>query len=81
MQDPRQREGFTVQMMRRIVNAEYKIPKQPHVSEECRDLLHRILVVDPEQRATLPEILSHPWLRKAAAVSHCATLRMPQPEE
>lgn len=34
------------------------------LSSDCRDLLTRILVVDPLQRATLAEVKSHPWMNK-----------------
>ncbi|KAI9097026.1 kinase-like domain-containing protein [Phlyctochytrium arcticum] len=34
----------------------------PHLSDECRHLLSRLLVVQPDRRATLQEIKSHPWM-------------------
>jgi len=33
------------------------------VSPECRDLVGRMLVGDPEKRATLEEVQRHPWLQ------------------
>jgi len=35
----------------------------PDISEESRDLLSRILCSDPQTRLTIPEILSHPWMK------------------
>ncbi|KXS22345.1 Pkinase-domain-containing protein [Gonapodya prolifera JEL478] len=32
-----------------------------HVSSSARDLLHSMLQVDPEQRATVDELRAHPW--------------------
>ncbi|KIY68622.1 Pkinase-domain-containing protein [Cylindrobasidium torrendii FP15055 ss-10] len=32
------------------------------LSAECRSLLSRMLVTNPAARATLPEVLSHPWM-------------------
>lgn len=32
------------------------------ISEEAKDLLTKMLVVDPEERITVREILKHPWL-------------------
>ncbi|CAO1635952.1 unnamed protein product [Sympodiomycopsis kandeliae] len=32
------------------------------LSGECKHVLSRMLVTDPAKRATLPEILSHPWM-------------------
>lgn len=34
------------------------------ISSDCRDLLSRMLVVDPLQRATLNEVRHHPWMVK-----------------
>ncbi|KAI0010374.1 hypothetical protein F4779DRAFT_577960 [Xylariaceae sp. FL0662B] len=34
------------------------------LSNECRHLLSRMLVTDPRQRATMHEVMNHPWLTK-----------------
>ncbi|KAK9320744.1 kinase-like domain-containing protein [Lipomyces orientalis] len=34
------------------------------LSAECKNLLSRMLVVDPKARATLSEIVNHPWMLK-----------------
>ncbi|KAL8771187.1 MAG: hypothetical protein Q9209_003358 [Squamulea sp. 1 TL-2023] len=34
------------------------------LSHECKQLISRMLVTDPKQRASLAEILNHPWLTK-----------------
>ncbi|KAI5788108.1 hypothetical protein FPQ18DRAFT_368163 [Pyronema domesticum] len=34
------------------------------LSNDCRNLLSRMLVTDPRQRASLAEIMTHPWLLK-----------------
>ncbi|KAL8947410.1 MAG: hypothetical protein Q9222_006304 [Ikaeria aurantiellina] len=34
------------------------------LSHECKHLISRMLVTDPRQRASLAEILSHPWITK-----------------
>ncbi|EOA82123.1 uncharacterized protein SETTUDRAFT_23368 [Exserohilum turcica Et28A] len=36
----------------------------PWLSNECRNLIHRMLQTDPTQRLTLSEIMTHPWLTK-----------------
>ena len=33
------------------------------ISEEAKDLVRKMLIVDPQQRITTPDILSHPFLR------------------
>ncbi|ODV83947.1 hypothetical protein CANARDRAFT_182010, partial [[Candida] arabinofermentans NRRL YB-2248] len=35
-----------------------------NISKECVSLLSRMLVVDPSHRATLSEVLNHPWMVK-----------------
>ncbi|SGZ50931.1 CIC11C00000000552 [Sungouiella intermedia] len=34
------------------------------ISKECVSLLSRMLVVDPNRRATLQEVVQHPWMNK-----------------
>ncbi|KAL1914519.1 uncharacterized protein VTP21DRAFT_8233 [Calcarisporiella thermophila] len=35
-----------------------------YLSSECKHLISRMLVTDPSQRATLTEIMEHPWLNR-----------------
>ena len=51
-------------MLNRVLKSEYVIPPSPPISEECRDLLKRILVSDPSQRLTVAGIQDHPWFRE-----------------
>lgn len=52
-----------------------KYPALPEsLSADARDLLHRILVVDPEDRITIEEISSHAWYLPPAGVS-CTNVR------
>eukprot|EP01122_Echinamoeba_exundans_P009922 TRINITY_DN3579_c0_g1_i1.p1 TRINITY_DN3579_c0_g1~~TRINITY_DN3579_c0_g1_i1.p1 ORF type:complete len:867 (-),score=173.16 TRINITY_DN3579_c0_g1_i1:2-2602(-) len=44
----------------KIIRGEYYVPD--HVSMECRDLIGRMLVVDPAQRATLDQVRTHRWI-------------------
>lgn len=39
-------------------------PSPNHLSESARDLISRILVVDPIKRISIPEIRRHPWFQK-----------------
>ena len=54
------RYGFQ-RVLERIKRVEYSIPKWPRISSECRDLITTILVGDPQQRLTIPQIQAHPW--------------------
>ncbi|CAI2382573.1 unnamed protein product [Moneuplotes crassus] len=42
-----------------IIKAKYTL--KPEISEEARDLLKKILEVDPKKRLTIPQILDHSW--------------------
>ncbi|KAI9465927.1 kinase-like domain-containing protein [Lactarius psammicola] len=60
------------------------------VSDDCRDLIRRMLEADPAARASLDEVLAHPWMNptpgprsplgayKAAKVTTYAALRWPE---
>ncbi|KAF2965462.1 hypothetical protein GQX73_g8117 [Xylaria multiplex] len=49
-------------MKRKIARADLIIP--PYVSTEARDLIKKLLVVDPRERITLEEVQQHPWIIK-----------------
>lgn len=51
--------------MQRILKVDYQFPQNVPLSEDCKDLLSRLLVADPAQRITLLEILRHPWYLEA----------------
>ncbi|XP_031740794.1 serine/threonine-protein kinase SAPK7 isoform X1 [Cucumis sativus] len=53
--------------IKRIMHIDYKIPENIKISEDCRDLLSHIFVVDPSMRIPLQEIKSHPWFEKKLA--------------
>ncbi|PYH99371.1 serine/threonine protein kinase Kin1 [Aspergillus ellipticus CBS 707.79] len=36
----------------------------PGLTTECRHIISRMLVTDPKQRASLSEIMNHPWMNK-----------------
>lgn len=57
-------EDTPVMTHRRIVRGEMTIPA--FVSAEARDLIKRLLVLDPEKRIPLEEVQRHPWI-----VKHC----------
>ena len=45
-----------------INNLNYAIHK--NLSEECKDLLHRMLDIDSRSRIKINEIFEHPWIKK-----------------
>ena len=46
-----------------ILRGNFKYPVT--ISNEARNLVESLLVVEPEQRLSIPLILRHPWLRDA----------------
>lgn len=48
-------------LYKKIMNGDYSIPS--HVSPEARQLIKMILNTDPDKRATIEQIRSHPWYR------------------
>ncbi|KAM3420064.1 Aurora kinase [Cercospora zeina] len=57
-------EDTPVMTQRRIARCEMTVP--PFVSSEAKDLIKRLLVLDPEKRISLEEVEQHPWILK-----HC----------
>ncbi|PYH41878.1 aurora family serine/threonine-protein kinase [Aspergillus saccharolyticus JOP 1030-1] len=57
-------EDTPVMTQRRIARADMSVPS--FVSSEAKDLIKRLLVLDPEKRISLDEIQRHPWILK-----HC----------
>ncbi|KAJ4718632.1 Non-specific serine/threonine protein kinase [Melia azedarach] len=51
-----------MKMYRKIFKAEFEFP--PWISADARKLISRILVVDPEKRITVSEIMKNPWFNK-----------------
>lgn len=51
-------------LLRRIQAVDYDFPPDRSVSPGCKDLVKRLLVRDPAQRATLAEVMRHPWFQE-----------------
>ena len=49
--------------MEQIITADFVFPPHPPISEEARDLIQKLLVVDPEERLSSEQIIRHPWLQ------------------
>ncbi|CCI47099.1 unnamed protein product [Albugo candida] len=48
-------------LFKKIRGGMYSLPS--HLSEYARDLIPRMLIVDPMKRITIPEIRQHPWFQ------------------
>ncbi|KAJ5794030.1 Oligopeptide transporter OPT superfamily [Penicillium paradoxum] len=59
----------------------------PGLTTECRHIISRMLVTDPKQRASLAEIMSHPWMNKGFSappenhLPHREPLQLPLDQE
>merc|ERR1711865_1037250 len=41
---------------------DYPSPYWDPVSEEAKDLINKMLIVDPKERLTCKQVLEHPWI-------------------
>ena len=48
-----------------ICAGKYKYPNNCDLTDDCKDLIQKMLTVDPKERITIPEALNHPWIKKA----------------
>ncbi|TFY69360.1 hypothetical protein EVJ58_g468 [Rhodofomes roseus] len=53
-------------MKEKVIRGEFEDPEW--LSDEPRDLLQSILQTDPDKRATIAQILAHPWFTQGTAV-------------
>uniref|UniRef100_A0A1I8HAR4 non-specific serine/threonine protein kinase n=1 Tax=Macrostomum lignano TaxID=282301 RepID=A0A1I8HAR4_9PLAT len=53
-------------MKQRIRDGQYDFPTAEwgNVSEDAKDLIRRLLKTDPDQRLTIQQVMSHPWIAK-----------------
>ena len=59
-EDEQDKYGFQ-KVLDRIMRVDYRIPKYPRISSECKDLIQGILVGDPDKRLNIESIQRHPW--------------------
>ncbi|KAJ6130566.1 Serine/threonine-protein kinase srk1 [Penicillium capsulatum] len=59
-------------MTRKVMRGDYTFssPKWSYISDGAKDLVSRLLTVDPEKRPTIQECLAHPWIRNSAEATH-----------
>jgi len=61
---------------RHIINAEVNWAEWPaDASKEARHLVERLLTKEPERRLTIEQLLQHPWIQAAGAMSRKETKR------
>eukprot|EP00043_Microstomoeca_roanoka_P005124 m.53730 g.53730 ORF g.53730 m.53730 type:complete len:497 (-) comp12819_c1_seq1:195-1685(-) len=55
-------DNYVPRLFKKILSGEYRRPE--HISPEARDLLEKMLVVDPLHRITVDQIKEHAWFIK-----------------
>src|SRR4051812_570741 len=55
-----------------ITSGEFSFPQHVEgiLSSEARDLIMKMLVINPPDRISIPEILSHPWVHNSSLSNH-----------
>ncbi|KAH8588958.1 kinase-like domain-containing protein [Bisporella sp. PMI_857] len=66
-------EDTPVMTQRRIARGEMTVPS--FVSAEAKDLIKRLLVLDPEKRIPLEQVQKHPWIIKHCVKGERASMR------
>lgn len=79
VQDPAVPNALSRKMMQRIVNVQYDVPRDVHLSPECLDLLANIFVADPTQRIRVADILRCVGLVYVGAAIELAHRMQPSP--
>lgn len=59
-------EDTSMSLERQIIQGKYDFPSEfwSGISKEAIDLVKRLMCVDPVKRASLDEVLEHPWIKK-----------------
>ncbi|KAJ3120457.1 hypothetical protein HK100_012789 [Physocladia obscura] len=65
--DPENPDGENISLLYHYI-METKLEFPDHVPKDCRDLINRILVPDPQNRADINEIMEHRWMKPVKAI-------------
>jgi serine/threonine protein kinase len=53
-----------LKMQRKIIELDTEFPENAFLGDECKHLISRMLDRNHDKRITIPDILSHPWVKK-----------------
>ena len=54
-------DSNTTKLYAKILNGNFEIPE--FVSNEAKELIKKILIVDPEKRITISQVKTHLWFK------------------
>ncbi|KYR02724.1 putative protein serine/threonine kinase [Tieghemostelium lacteum] len=57
-------DGVQVEGLDRLLKGEFKYPSSVLLSNEVKDLINKMIIANPSDRAKLSEIKAHPWVNK-----------------
>ena len=65
---PSSRRAIDRNMRKKIMSGSYQFPEREwdRVSERAKDVVKRLLCVDPHERMTIDQLVQHPWLTEEA---------------
>jgi len=58
----------TASMFEAIKRGEYSWPEEVVVSDEAKDFVSKLLVLNPDERATAAVVMQHPWIQRAQGI-------------
>merc|ERR1711903_193997 len=67
---PFQNQDNTKQQRSNIMYDNLSALREEKISFHAKDFIQKMLIKDPSQRWTIPQILKHPWLEDAASDNH-----------
>jgi len=56
------------------LKANYAFPSNVIISENAKDLIKKILILDPAKRPTLDEVLEHPFIKQNSIKNPSSTV-------
>ena len=64
-------QPITQRMQKRIMSGDFTFPDNEwkNISTNAKDLIQKLLCVEPSQRITADELLDHPWVRSSTMSS------------
>ncbi|KAK7087713.1 MAP kinase-activated protein kinase 5-like [Littorina saxatilis] len=71
--------SLTPHMKNKIMSGDYEFPHEEwdNISEDAKDIIRKLLYVDPMKRMTIHELAAHPWLDRSTSARNKTPLSSP----